>query len=129
MSFDTDMQGETPRTTLDDMQGYEDVQCFDVQCAACGYIWDGYAQCPCWQTLPLTFTDEVVDAVEDAAEDAAEDDAADDGRVYIDVEDADPEFEAAYLAAQLAARQEALAADLAHRIYFSADSDSEGEIE
>lgn len=118
MSFDTDMQGETP---------LEDVQCFDVQCAACGYIWDGYAQCPCWQTLPLTFTDEVVDAVEDPVEDPVED--ADDGRVYIEVEDADPEFEAAYLAAQLAARQEALAADLAHRIYFSADSDTEGEIE
>jgi len=118
MSFDTDMQGETPRTPLDDMQ------CFDVQCAACGYIWDGYAQCPCWQTWPLTLTDEVVDAVEVPVEDAE-----DDGRVYIEVEDADPEFEAAYLAAQLAARQEALAADQANRIYFTDDSDDEGEME
>ena len=118
MSFDTDMQGENP---LDDMQCNEDMQCFDVQCAACGYIWDGYAQCPCWQTWPLALTDEVVDAVEE--------DAEDDGRVYIEVEDADPEFEAAYLAAQHAAQQEALAADLAHRIYFSAESEEEGEIE
>ena len=122
MSFATDMQGETP---------LEDVQCFDVQCAACGYIWDGYAQCPCWQTWPLTFTDEVVDAVEDAVEDPVEDavEDADDGRVYIELEDADPEFEAAYLAAQLAARQEALAADLANRIYFTDDSEDEGEME
>lgn len=127
MSFANDMQGETPRTPLDDMQGYEDVQCFDVQCAACGYIWDGYAQCPCWQTWPLTFTDEVVDAVEDAAVEDA--DAEDDGRVYIEVEDADPEFEAAYLAAQLAAQQEVLAADQANRIYFTDDSEDEGEIE
>ena len=67
------------------------------------------------------------DTVEDAVEDPVED--ADDGRVYIELEDADPEFEAAYLAAQLAARQEALAADQANRIYFSDDSEDEGEME